>query len=222
MQKKVVLNTPEKRVSVVMASFLGDYPNRATNPEKKFLRAVKSFLTQSYSNKELIIVADGCIKTKELYEKNLTKFDNIKFVGIPKQPLYSSECRNAGIRVASGDIISYLDADDVIGKEHLSIIMSEFTDDVDMVYYDDFLVLSENFKTLQRRINELRYSQIGTSSISHKNLNWIKWLGSGYGHDYIFIASMIINGAQFKKLSKPSEYLVTHYGDLSKPGHGDF
>jgi glycosyltransferase involved in cell wall biosynthesis len=220
MQENLTPQAQSKKISVIMASYLGNYPNRATNPEKKFLRAVKSFLTQSYQNKELVIVADGCLKTKELYEKNLTKFDNIKIVCIPKAPLYGGENRNAGLRVATGDIISYLDADDVIGKDHLSIIMSEFSDDVDLVYYDDFLVLSPDFKTLQRRIVELRYGSVGTSSISHRPLS-TSW-SDGYGHDYLFVSSLIINGAQFKKLSKPSEYLVTHWGNLSQPNHGDF
>ena len=44
------------KVSVVMASFLGEYSGAAKNRDKKFLRAVKSFKNQTYDNKELIIV----------------------------------------------------------------------------------------------------------------------------------------------------------------------
>ena len=56
-----------KKVSVVMASYLGEYPGRTSNPEPKFIRAVKSFLSQTYENKELIICADGCDRTVEIY-----------------------------------------------------------------------------------------------------------------------------------------------------------
>jgi glycosyltransferase involved in cell wall biosynthesis len=55
-----------KKASVIMASFLGDYPNAASNRDKKLIRAVNSFINQSYENKELVIVSDGCTKTYEI------------------------------------------------------------------------------------------------------------------------------------------------------------
>lgn len=208
-----------KKVSVIMASYLGNYPNRCSNPEKKFIRAVRSFLSQTYENKELIIVADGCDMTEVLYKQFFINEKNIKFIKIPKQPIYSGECRNAGFPLADGEIISYLDNDDVIGKRHLEIIMEEFTDDVDLVYYDDFLVQSADFKKLYRRNNKLAYGSIGTSSITHRNNDWLRW-NQGYGHDFIFLMRAVINGMRFKKLNQPSQYLVAHFG--SGANRGDF
>jgi glycosyltransferase involved in cell wall biosynthesis len=214
-----------KKISVIMASYLGDYVNRSTNPKPKFIRAVKSFLSQSYENKELIIVSDGCQDTVDIYNSTFSKFNNIKLVYIEKQPIYSGLCRNAGIDIADGDIITYLDNDDVIGKNHLQIISDELTDDVDMIYYDDYLVLSKDFKNLNQRYVEPAYGSIGTSSISHKNPSFfkdvnIRWI-NGYGHDFFFVLSLINNGYKFKKASKPSQYLVCHYGNISQGG-GDF
>jgi len=214
------------KVSVIMASYLGFYPNRSSNPEQKFIRAIKSFLTQTYENKELIIVSDGCDKTIELYNTIFKKFENIKLVSIPKQEIYSGECRNAGLKIATGDIIIYLDNDDVLGKTHIETIVNQFTNDVDLVYYDDYLVLSPDFKKLQKRLVETRYGSIGTSSISHRNLNQEKykhikdWWVSGYGHDWVFLSKLIVNGLQFKKLDKTPQYLVCHYG--SGANRGDF
>ena len=216
-----------KKVSVIMASFLGSYPGRTTNPNPKFIRAVKSFIAQTYENKELIIVADGCDTTEQLYNQHFATYDNIKFVKIPKQPTYGGEVRNAGINIATGEIISYLDNDDVLGKQHLEIIISEFSDDVDLVYYDDYLVTDSSFKKLHMRLNETRYGSIGTSSVSHRNFNDEKFSSvrnkigwtDGYGHDFTFLSSLIINGFQFKKMTKPSQYLVCHYGGSVR---GDF
>lgn len=215
-----------KKISVVMASYMGDYPNRASDIDKKFLRAVKSFINQTYENKELIIIADGCDKTEELYNKYFTKLGIIKFHKIPKQPLYGGLIRSKGIELAEGDVICYLDNDDVFGKNHLEIIMSQFTDDIDMVFYDDYLVMSADFKKLHRRINETRYGSIGTSSIAHRNLkddkfkHMTKWWSDGYGHDWVFVMNLITNGLQFKKLEKPPQYLVCRYG--SGQNGGDF
>lgn len=207
-----------KKVSVIMASYLGDYPNRAKNPEKKFIRAVKSFLNQTYENKELIIIADGCDITEGLYNQYFSKIPNIKFKKIKKQAIYSGECRNAAFDLADGQIISYLDNDDVIGKKHLEIIMEQFDDEVDLVYYDDYLVQSADFKQLYKRINETRYGAIGTSAITHRNKDWLRWT-TGYGHDWTFVMTAIVNGMRFKKLDKTPEYLIAHWGGASK---GDF
>jgi glycosyltransferase involved in cell wall biosynthesis len=206
-----------KKVSVIMASYLGDYPGRSSNPDKKFIRAVKSFLTQSYENCELIIVADGCDKTEEIYNKFFKKVENIKFIKIDKQPVYGAEIRNAGIDIADGEIISYLDNDDAIGKKHLELIMSEWNDGVDLMYYDDFLVMSPDFKKLHQRIVETRYGSIGTSSITHRNVDYLRW-SEGYGHDWIFLMTAIVRGMRFKKLSKPSQYLVAHWGGGEQKG----
>ena len=206
-----------------MASYLGAYPGRASNPEQKFVRAVKSFLTQTYEDKELIIVSDGCDVTERLYEFNFKKFPNIKFIKIEKQPTYSGDCRNAGLDLVEGEIVTYLDNDDIFGKRHLEIIMEQFDDDLDMVYYDDYLVTSADFKKLHKRYVEPRYGSIGTSSISHvdfnkkDNLSNVKWV-DGYGHDFIFLSKIIVNGAKFKKLKKSPQYLVAHWGGGDKKG----
>ena len=201
-----------KKVSVIMASFLGFYPGRASNPEKKFIRAVNSFLSQTYENKELIIVADGCDMTEIIYNKYFSDKKSIKFIKIDKQPIYSGEMRNAGLRLADGDIISYLDNDDVIGKKHIETIMEQFSDDVDLVYYDDYVVHSSDFKKLYRRVNDLKYGGIGTSSITHRNVEWVSWR-DGYGHDFFFIISLVMNGMRFEKIKKSPSYLVCHTGN---------
>ena len=144
-----------KLVSVVMASFLGDYPNAAKNRDKKFIRAVKSFMNQTYKNTELIIIADGCTKTYEIYKENWDDIDNIDCTLMSKHPLYDGEIRNEGLKLAKGEIIVYLDSDDAWGKTHLETIISQFNIDIyDWVYYGDYLVGSKDFKILHKRLVE--------------------------------------------------------------------
>lgn len=201
------------KVSVIMASYLLNYPGCATERDKKFVRAVNSFKKQTYQNKELIIVSDGCPLTVELYNKFFSNDINIKLIKIPKQPLYSGAMRNVAIDNADGDIISYLDSDDILGPNHLQIIVDNFDlDKYDFIYYDDLMVLDSTFKKFYHRIVEPRWASIGTSSISHKNFKDVTNLWStGYGHDFNFVLKLASMGMKYKKLNKSSEYIVCHY-----------
>ena len=196
-----------------MASYLQNYPGSRSNPDKKFIRAVNSFKKQTYQNKELVIVADGCQLTVDLYNKFFSNDENIKLIPIPKQQLYSGEMRNVALQVVDGDIISYLDSDDVLGPNHLQIIVDGFDlEKWDWVYYNDLLVLDSTFKKFYLRVVEPRWASIGTSSISHKNLKELSDLWSeGYGQDFLAMFKMASMGLKFKKLDKNSEYLVCHY-----------
>ena len=177
------------KISVIMASYLLPYPGSATNRSNKFVRAVNSFKKQTYQNKELIIVSDGCPLTIELYNKYFLNEDNIKIISIPKQPLYSGGMRNAALEIADGDIITYLDSDDVLGSKHIEKIVEQFElDKYDFVFYNDLMVVDSTFKKFHTRIVEPRWASIGTSAISHKNLKELKncWT-TGYGHDFLFV-----------------------------------
>lgn len=199
------------KVSVIMASYLLPYPGSATNRDKKFIRAVNSFKKQKYDNKELIIVSDGCPLTVELYNRFFSTEQNIRLIQIPKQELYSGEMRNVAFSIVTGDIITYLDSDDVLGSNHLKIIVDGFDlENYDFVFYNDYMVLDNTFKKLHLRIVEPRWASIGTSSISHKRLSNVKW-SKGYGHDFIFVFKLASLGLRFKKLEKMPEYLVCHY-----------
>jgi len=205
------------KFTVIMSSYLYPYPGSATNREIKFIRSVKSFINQTYENKELIIVSDGCDITNRLFDENFSKYDNIKLIKLNKQPLYSGEMRNVAFNESTGDIITYLDSDDALGKRHLQIIFEQFDmDKNDWVYYNDYLVLNKEFTKFHIRKVETRYASIGTSSISHKNPNKIKnghrlkWT-TGYGHDFMFVFKLNSVFKSFMKLNKMPQYMVAHY-----------
>lgn len=206
------MNLP--KVSVIMASFFN--PNRK-NMDKKFIRAVKSFLNQTYKGeKELIIVADGCQQTKKIYEENWKNVKEIKFFLSQKMPMYSGGIRDIGIKISDGDIICYLDNDDVLGKTHIETIVSDFDLNFDWVYYNDYLVLDSQFKKFQKRYVDPRWASIGTSSIAHKSpkicdkLSDLQWF-NGYGHDFKLVLKLAALGTKYKKLKKTPQYIVCHY-----------
>lgn len=185
-------------------------------PEKKFVRAVKSFLNQTYKDKELIIICNGCNKTKLIYEKYFSKYEEIIFFhNIQQIPLYYGAIQNKGTEIATGDYILYLHQNDVLGSKHLEMLDNEISKspNVDMFYYDTYTTLEDTFKNLKRNYIELRINSININSIVHKKVD-IEW-GDGTGNDWKFIMNVICNGHSYKKLNS-GQYIIgkINYNDL--------
>ena len=109
------------KISVIMMSYLDEYPSARTNSIPKFKRAIDSFLSQDYEDKELVIVADGCDVTKHIYEKYFRHHENVNLIWVEKsKSRWPGKLRQLGIYYSTGDYIAYLDADDVIMPNHLS------------------------------------------------------------------------------------------------------
>ena len=198
------------KISVVMASYLGQYNGCASNRVEKFKRAVDSFIYQTYSNCELIIVSDGCDITEDLYKTYYINYENIIFIKIEKDVTFGGNTRNTGLEMATGDYICYLDTDDFLSRNHLKNIVSKITDH-DWYYYDDCIVLrysNNDDYDYEMRVNAPIPNRIGTSSIIHKKNN-NKW-DSGYAHDWRFVCGLVENNKNFTKIDITPSYNVCH------------
>ena len=80
--------------------------------------ALQSVLDQTYTNWECIIVNDGSPDdTKQIAQKWVEKDSRFKY--IYKENGGLSSARNAGLAVAVGEFIQFLDCDDILEKEKL-------------------------------------------------------------------------------------------------------
>lgn len=205
----------QHKISLIMPSFLGEYKFGAKDRVAKFHRAVNSFLKQNYDNKELIVVSDGCeITSREIL--NYKDNSQIKHIYISKQELFSGLVREEGLKNAMGDIICYLDSDDMFGDNHLVAINSGFVHhQVDWVYFDDYVLyalhpITRDILSEGTRSVDLEYGRIGTSSVAHKKQFDINWLGChGYGHDWTFVKKLIDSGKSRAKIYN-TKYYVCH------------
>lgn len=200
----------ELKMSTIMASYLGAYDGCATKRDKKFCRAVDSWLAQSYYNKELIIVSDGCDKTNKLYEKKFSSYKNIKLVKLQKQELFSGYVRQAGLNTATGDVICYLDTDDYFNAYHIANIENRmFEMDYDWCYYADQLKINDKL-IHQRPVSPSVSGLIGTSNIAHKKNMKSDWVGcDGYGHDYVFVQRLKRESSNYDQIFGCG-YIVCH------------
>jgi glycosyltransferase involved in cell wall biosynthesis len=87
------------------------------NRVEKVSKAIQSVLNQSYTNYEILVMDDGsCDNTRSVVEKyndNRIKYEWAPNSGGPANP------RNRGLKIASGDWVAFLDADDVWYKSRL-------------------------------------------------------------------------------------------------------
>lgn len=93
-----------KKISVIIPIY---------NVEKYLKRCIESIIKQTYSNLEIILVddgsPDGCAKICDEYKNK-----DERIVVIHKKNGGLSDARNAGLEVATGEIISYIDSDDYV------------------------------------------------------------------------------------------------------------
>ena len=95
-------------------------------------RCIKSIIEQSYTDLEIILVDDGsddgCPAILDSWKE---KDSRIKV--IHKENGGLSDARNAGIKVATGEFITFLDSDDYIHPKMYEIMMGIFNEDINVV-----------------------------------------------------------------------------------------
>lgn len=89
--------------------------------EKYLNECVESILNQTYQNLEIILVDDGSPdRCPEMCDEYARKDSRVKV--IHKENGGLSDARNAGIEIAQGEYLSFVDSDDMIAPEMLHIL----------------------------------------------------------------------------------------------------
>jgi len=137
------------------------------NVEPYIHKCVDSILAQSYANFEIILVDDGspdnCGKICEKYAS-----DNPSVKVIHKENGGLSDARNAGLDIAKGEFICFVDSDDWCEKEMLQTAFDAMElSKCDMVAFGtfhDFIENGKNFRTViksakcEHRVNSFEES----------------------------------------------------------------
>lgn len=116
------------------------------NAEKYIKRCIHSLLAQTHYNLEIIIVNDGSSdRTKEIIA-SMQQDNRIKY--IEQQNAGESAARNAGIAMATGEYIGFVDADDFVLPEMYEKLYSAIINtkadvavcNFNLVYEDDSII----------------------------------------------------------------------------------
>lgn len=130
----------ETQLSIIMPVF---------NADKYLNRCIESILAQSYKDFELIIINDGSVdNTKNICEYYSTKDERIKV--ITKINAGQSAARNDGLKIAKGEYIQFVDADDWLEPCACENLIDNLKDnDVDLVMASYSFINKKNTSKLK-------------------------------------------------------------------------
>lgn len=116
-------------VSIIITAF---------NEEKMISNCLKSILTQTYSNFEIIYIdarsTDNTIEKANEVKSEQGVFSNCKrFVVVSMDAKSPAIGRNLGVKMANGQIIAFTDADCIVDKDWLVNLVPNFNKDVGAV-----------------------------------------------------------------------------------------
>lgn len=102
------------------------------NAEKYIQQCIRSILNQSYSDLEIILVDDGSYDSSAFLCRELAKED-IRIKYYYQQNKGVTSARKKGVELASGEYVTFVDADDTIEKDFLKSLVDKITEGFDMV-----------------------------------------------------------------------------------------
>lgn len=139
----------------------------AYNCEQYIEKCIKSIEDQDYSNLEIIIVNDGSTDTTVQKIKSIIEKDT-RIIYLSQNNQGVSHARNAGLDVARGKYICFVDADDQIGDRYIEQLVNNI-ENCDMV---TFYLHSEQNKNSVIVMND---SKLMNELILNNNIGGYPW-----------------------------------------------
>lgn len=115
----------ENKISVIIPVY---------NVEKFIERCIDSVINQSYRNLEIILIDDGSSDMCPQICDEYSKRDN-RISVIHKKNGGLSDARNAGLDIATGDFVIFVDSDDYIDLTMCEKLISLVKEDTDVIAY---------------------------------------------------------------------------------------
>lgn len=145
------------------------------NVEKYLKKCIKSIMSQSYTNLEIILINDGSTDNSGKICDELKEQDK-RIKVIHKSNGGLSDARNAGLKIANGKYIGFVDSDDYIAEdmfETLYNINKKYNSDISIVsfyeIYKDKIIGVRDSKKLQEltKIDAMKELLIDTNIQSY-------------------------------------------------------
>lgn len=134
----------EPVISIIMPAF--------NTPEKSLVQTLTSVQKQSYSKWELCIADGGDHPVRDIVKKVFSDDSRVKYKALEDNKGISGNS-NAGIEMAEGEYIAFLDHDDILEPDVLYEVVKKINSGAEMVYTDEDKVdeeLSNYFRPFRK------------------------------------------------------------------------
>jgi glycosyltransferase involved in cell wall biosynthesis len=125
---------------------------------------LQSVLNQTHPNWECVIVNDGSLDNTEAVANAWVNKDS-RFIYISKPNGGLSSARNAGIKVAKGDFVQFLDSDDILGNEKLEVSVNLSVKNGSDIVITDFKRFRKTLAKLKRAFCDLSKQEFSFDSM---------------------------------------------------------
>lgn len=146
-------------------------------------KTLLSLKSQSYSNFEVLIIDDGSTdKTKELVSEFLID-GRLKY--FYQKNKGASAARNAGLKNAIGEIITYVDSDEEVFSNYLEVVLEFFTENETAIFgISNYNRVLEQYDNALKRVKRIAHSSSQKENINFQDvIDWkIKTCGTGIFH----------------------------------------
>lgn len=122
------------------------------NVEKYIEQCLKSIISQTLKEIEIIIVNDGTKDKSMEIVKTYLNDERIKVIN--KENGGISSARNAGLKNAKGKYIAFIDSDDFIEKSMFEDLFLEAEKNDSEIVYSNVMMYNDNTKKLEKRVNK--------------------------------------------------------------------
>lgn len=157
----------------------------AYNAERYLVNCINSVLSQTYKDFEVIIVNDGSTDyTPKICEQLQKKDKRIKIVDKKNEGV--SMARNAGLKIASGEYITFVDADDWICENYLETI-DKAIGDVDLLFFGNIQNKADGTSQVFSPGNRYANEKKGIETILYKMISndcWYEFFGYTWNKCY--------------------------------------
>lgn len=205
------------------------------NVEKYLDKCIESIVNQTYKNLEIILVDDGSPDNCPQICDNWAKKDD-RIIVIHKENSGAGAARNAGIDIAKGKYIGFVDSDDYISNNMYEFLLGLFEDDVDIVECEykrvynfeykfqsedeEHIIKATSLEAMKYNINSNIFNQLAPVKLfSKKALEGVRYPVGNSIDDEFFTYKTIAN---CKVLVHSSKVLYAYYQNDKSVMHKDF
>lgn len=171
------------------------------NSEDTIKQTIESVLNQTYKNYEHIIVdGDSNDKTLSIIKEYINKSNKIVYISEKDTGIYNA--MNKGVRLATGDLVVFLNSDDTFENNALDLVCKYYDNQTDIIYGNISWEEQFNSRIFIKDLNLKPYNYVGSNEKNNELMSLECLEKIKNAHNATFVKREIIKNNLFDESLK--------------------